>query len=428
MIAPQTRPPRGAPPEVESKSGIWYNCAMQKQIINRLGVAHIRDTVKTFSEGVITLQQALMELGIGKTRLYELRTSFLAAKARGESDIWMPGVSGGNHMQEWPEEAQSFLRRVLGTGSIGDRYSYSFAASELGRKFGFLVDRGQVRHWALDHGIKNFRDKPLVTPQVRRWQRANIGELWQRDATPDYFFGREYPQLHLIDMLDDCSRLQVGCSLYNHERIDSYLHLFYRAFMRYELPLQIYVDKASFFCKDDGSDTKLAKRLRFYGITFMCANTPAAKGKIERVHQVWQDRLPRHFKQEGFSVDTPLEIVNQRIDSLVDYRNNFEVHREIRMTPRTAWDKALNEGRSKIRPIPEDGWWELVWSQWSGVVIGPGGKAVVDNLWCPTCCPNGTRGWVCRHIDGTLSIVLNKPEHGVRPRVVFSNNPRVRII
>ena len=384
---------------------------MKKQIINRLGVAHVRDTVKSFSEGSISLAQALSELDIGKTRLYELKRDFLCAKAMGTSEDWVPGSSGGNHMQAWPVEVQAYLRRVLGAYSNADRYSYAFAASELGRKFGFSVDRGQVRHWAIDHGIKSFLEKPRVTPHVRRWQRTNIGELWQLDATPDYFFGREHSQLHRIDMLDDCSRLQVGCSLYNHERVDSYLHLFYKAFMRYGLPLQIYVDKATFFCKGDGSDTQLAKRLRFYGITFLCANTPAAKGKIERVHQVWQDRLPRYFKNEGLSVNIPLEVVNDRIDSLVDYRNDFEVHSEIRMTPRAAWEKALAEGRSKIRPIPDDGWWELVWAQWSGIVIGPGGKAVVDGMWCPTGCANGTRGWLCQHVDGSFSIVLNKPEH-----------------
>ena len=162
---------------------------MQKQIVNRLGVAHVRDTVKSFSEGSITLAQALSELGIGKTRLYELRTGYRAAKARGEAGEWTPGVSGGDHMPEWPEEAQAFLRKVLGTDSNADRYSYAFAASELGRRFGFMVDRGQVRHWALDHGIKSFLEKPRITPHVRRWQRTSIGELWQLDATPDYFFG-----------------------------------------------------------------------------------------------------------------------------------------------------------------------------------------------------------------------------------------------
>ena len=45
-------------------------------------------------------------------------------------------------------------------------------------------------------------------------------------------------------------------------------------------------------------------------------------------------------------------------------KNGFEVHREIGMTPQEAWEKTIEEGRSKLRSIPRDGWWELVWSEW----------------------------------------------------------------
>ena len=38
---------------------------------------------------------------------------------------------------------------------------------------------------------------------------------------------------------------------------------------------------------------------------------------------------------------------------------------------------------------------------------------------------NGTKVWLCHHIDGTLSAVLDKPERDVRPVILFSNNPKV---
>ena len=111
---------------------------------------------------------------------------------------------------------------------------------------------------------------------------------------------------------------------------------------------------------------------------------------------------------------------------LVDYRNGFEVHREIGMTPDEAWGRAISEGRSKLRAIPQDGWWELVWSEWSRVTVGLRGRVPVDGRFCPTECANGTRVWLCRHIDGTFSVVFNKPTHEARPAILFSNNPRVR--
>ena len=400
---------------------------MKEQIANRLGVAHVRDTVKQFVAGSVTREQAMESLQIGQSRLYDLRTSYLAAKAAGDGETWEPGRSGGNHKPTWPDEEQRFLRRALSPCGEAKRYSYAFAASELGRRFGHEVDRGQVRHWAMENGIKVAVPGPRPPAHVRRWQRKAIGELWQLDATPDRFLGRGRPAYRLLDMLDDCSRVQVGCRLYLRECVRSYLDLFYRAFSRYGLPLEIYVDKAGFFRGENGELTQLGRRLKFYDVSFVFANAPESKGKIERIHLVWQDRLPAYFEREGIDIDTPLAAINDHVDALVDYRNGFEIHREIGMTPDEAWRKAIQEGRSKLRAIPQDGWWELVWSEWSRTVVCRRGRvSLADGRFCPTECANGTKVWLCRHIDGTLSIVLNKPEHGVRPSILFSNNPKVR--
>ena len=400
---------------------------MKRQISTRLGVAHIRDTMEQFVDGLIDAQSAMEDLGIGKTRLYELRTAYLNAKSGGVLGNWRPGVSGGNHLPAWPLEVQAFLREVLSKGSNAERFSYAFAAAEAGRRFGFPLGRAQVRKWALSQGIKSFRQRPHTSPHTRRWQRTSIGELWQMDATPDYFLGRANGQQHLIDLIDDCSRMQTGIGLYARECLESYIHLFYGAFTRFGLPLKIYVDKASFFNSGDGNATVLERKLNFYDVSFILANSPEAKGKIERVHQVWQDRLPKSFAHERFDSDTPLEVLNRHAQALADYRNGFEIHREIGKTPQTAWNDAIAEGRNKLRPIPSDGWWELVWSMRTGIVIGPRGRILVDGLWCPTGCPNGTRAFLYRHVDGSISIALNKPTHSGPPKVVFTTNPQLHL-
>ena len=399
---------------------------MRKQIANRLGAAHIRDTVQQFVAGDIDRHQAMESLQIGKSQLYELRTSYLAAKATGKGDEWVPGSSGGNHMPQWSEESQAFLRKVLCPGGDAKRYLYAFAASEVGRLHDLFVDRSQVRHWAIEHGLQAPVRMPRPPAHVRRWQRKSIGELWQLDATPDYFLGRQNPSYSLIDMIDDCSRMQVGGRLYAHETVRSYLDVFYRSFNRFGMPLEIYVDKASFFRKDDGTLTQLGKRLKFLDISFIFANSPEAKGKVERVHQVWQDRLPAYAASEGLTDETPIEDVNDHLGCLIDYRNGFEKHRDLGNTPLHAWENAVKEGRCKIRQPPTDGWWELIWSEWKGVMIGPRGRLVVGDTLCTTECANGTRVWCCHHLDGTISLVMNKPEKGTGPKIVFTNNPKIR--
>ncbi len=44
-----------------------------------------------------------------------------------------------------------------------------------------------------------------------------------------------------------------------------------------------------------GLSNRIGLRLTFYDVSFVVANTPEAKGKVERIHQVWQDRLPSYF-------------------------------------------------------------------------------------------------------------------------------------
>ena len=396
---------------------------MKTQISNRLGVAHVRDTVKQFVEGRLSREQAMESLQIGQTRLYDLRTSYLSARAEGREATWLPGRSGGNHKGAWPAEEQAFLRRALIPPSGAKRYSYAFAASELGRRFGHDVDRGQVRHWAIDQGLRLQVPQPRPLAHIRRWQRQSVGELWQLDATPDRFLGAGHPVLQLLDMLDDCSRMQVGCRLYPRECIPAYLDFFPRAFERYGLPLEIYVDQASFFRTENGELTQLAKRLKFYDISFVFANSPEAKGKIERIHLVWQDRLPAYFQGEGIGPDTSFETLNDHVGQLVERRNGHELHREIGTTPQAAWDTAMKEGRNKLRPVPRDGWWPLVWSEWTRTVVGPRGRVLVGPGYCPTSCAAGTKVWLCRHPCGSVSVVLNKPEHGVHPVILFSNHP-----
>ena len=99
-------------------------------------------------------------------------------------------------------------------------------------------------------------------------------------------FGDGSECLPMLNMLDDASRRQVGGKVYARENLAAYIDFLKESFERFGLPLQIYVDQASFFKSQDGRHlTRLASRLKFYGVTLVFANSPESKGKIERRHQ-----------------------------------------------------------------------------------------------------------------------------------------------
>jgi hypothetical protein len=368
----------------------------------------------------MTIKQACESLAIGKTRLYELRGSYLKARASGQLDAWRPGVSGGNHSSPWDERVTKFLRAAITNG-----YNYSFAASEVTRLYGIRLVRSQVRHWAIREGVSPPPRPPRLPAHLRRWQRQAVGELWQMDATPDYWFGRQEPAYPMINMLDDCSRLQVGCAIYRRENIPAYLHFLHNAFAQYGLPLQIYVDQAGIFTgHKEISVTQIEQRLLFYDISFVVANTPEAKGKVERIHQVWQDRLPPYFALNGLRTSTDLDHINNHIHALREHRNRHEPHRELAMTPQRAWDKAIEQGRNKLRPVPKEPWWPYVWSQWHNVTIAVGGRVHFAQSTFPTQASPGSRAVLCEHLDGTISILKERPNKLKSPVVLFSNRPK----
>ena len=352
------RPRGGGRAWSEQKRKVVYAGHMKNKLGSRLGLAHVQDVLKQVCDRTISVEQACDSLGMAKTRLYELRGAYLKARAVGPVEDWRPGLSGGNHAMPWDERVVSFLRAAIPKG-----YNYAFAASEVDRLYDIVLARSQVRHWAIREGICPAQKPPRLPAHLRRWQRQAVGELWQMDATPDYWFGPDTPAYPLLDMLDDCSRLQTGCAIYRNENVPAYLHFFHNAFIEYGLPLQIYVDQAGIFTgKKEDSVTRIEQRLKFYDVSFIIANPPEAKGKVERIHQVWQDRLPPYFALNGLTTASDLEDINRHIHALRAHRNRRERHRELGMTPQDAWDQAVAQGRNKLRPVPKEPWWHYVWS------------------------------------------------------------------
>ena len=65
----------------------------------------------------------------------------------------------------------------------------------------------------------------------------------------------------------------------------------------------MYADYHSFFhTHTPYTLTELGRALRFYGVSLQYASTPQAKGKVERLHHYWQNRLPALFAAEGITM------------------------------------------------------------------------------------------------------------------------------
>lgn len=372
-----------------------------------------------FRAGHLKARAAAKKLGLSRSRFYKLYAEYLRACARRQQDTWQPEVSGGDHAADWPPEVEALLKKRL---SSKPPASYSFAASEALRQCQFKVDRAQVRRWAIENRLAHPKPNHRAPAPVRRWQRSQVGELWQLDATPHRWFPGCTQAFPMLNMLDDCTRVFTASKIYQREILLAYLDLLPGAFTEYGLPLEIYVDYHSlFFSNVPQALTQLGQALHFYGVTFRFAPTPQAKGKIERSHFFWQERLPAYFASESIG---DLHQADPHVQALRLHRNQHEVHRELKMTPQQAWDLALKEKRSVLRPKPNCPWWPFVWSQRTQIRVGPDGRVPIGSQLLRVKAAPGSKAVLCHHPSGHHSVLAAPPDPKAKPVVLFSNLPK----
>jgi hypothetical protein len=384
------------------------------QLIKRLPAPLIRHLLHSYRTGHLCARGAARELGLARSRFYELYTDYLRACACGHADTWTPGCSGGDHHPEWPAEVTALITKLL---SARPPCSYSAVASELHRRLNFPTDRASVRRWAIEHKLSPDTRYKAPPKPIKRWQARDYGALWQYDATPHGWLPDRSDKQVLLDILDDATRLNTGARLYPSETLLAHLDFLSRVFQTHGLPLALYVDYHSFFyTHNPDAFTQLGQALHFYNVKLLYAPTPQAKGKVERRHDYWQKRLVPLLAAERI---VELAGANQLLDQLIPHANQHETHRELGQTPHAAQQQALAEKRSVIRSAPHCPWWPYVWSHQTRVRVGDDGKVPAGDQRHPLHAPPRTTVIRCLRPDGDPFYLRHAPDPKAKPIVLL---------
>lgn len=366
-----------------------------------------------FRSGAISAPEAAVEFGVSRSQFYRMWNDYLRAVGERREASWQPGTSGGDRRHAWTVEVEALVDSLL---KSDPPCSYSLVASEVQRRLGLSINRASVRRWAIAQGCApDARWKAKPKP-IRRWQVQSVGQLWQYDVSPHPWFAGRQEHYPLFEVLDDCSRVITGARLYPRETLLAHLDFLSQTFRREGLPLELYVDYHSFFFTQHPERlTQLAAALRFYQVTLRYAPTPQAKGKIERAHLFWQRRLPALLAAERI---LDLEPANRLLDQLRIHHNQKEEHREINAPPSAAWARAIEEGRSVLRPTPSCPWWSYVFSIQNSLKVGRDGRIPIGAERLPIDCSPGIRVTRCTHPSGDISVLLQPPRHDALPLVL----------
>jgi transposase len=172
---------------------------------------------------------------------------------------------------------------------------------------GMKISLGSVRKIMIAEGIwKAKRVRKEEVHQMRE-RRACYGELEQMDGTDhDWFEGRS-ERCTLLVMIDDATGQLGALSFVPEESFFGYCELLKQYLGAHGRPAGLYTDKHSIFrinIPNMGSGDNLTQfglAMQSLEIPILCANTPQAKGRVERANQTLQDRLVKEMRLRGIN-------------------------------------------------------------------------------------------------------------------------------
>ena len=182
-------------------------------------------------------------------------------------------------------------------------------AEHLARQ-GVEVDHETVRRWLLAAGQWALRRRRQKHRQWRE-RKACFGEMVQLDGSHhDWFEGRG-ERCVLMVMVDDATN-RVWAQFFEEETTQASYDVLAGWVKQHGLPGSLYVDRDSIYrCEGQPSiteqwagqarQTQFGRAMAQLGVKLILANSPQAKGRVERMNGVLQDRLVKELRLAGIS-------------------------------------------------------------------------------------------------------------------------------
>lgn len=219
---------------------------------------------------------------------------------------------------------QKLRRRVLHlirkkySGSEADRFGPTLVAEHLAEEDGMVLDHETLRLWMLQEGLWSRQRKRKKHCQ-RRERKAHFGELVQLDGSfHDWLEGRG-PGGCLMDMVDDATGHCLA-RMGKAETIWAAAGILRAWIEKHGVPQMLYTDwKNVYLRKATAAEqlqgkvplTQFGRMCQKLGIRMLAASSPQAKGRVERIHGVHQDRLIKKLRRKKIA---SYEAANQYLE------------------------------------------------------------------------------------------------------------------
>ena len=269
-------------------------------------------------------------LGISARQVRNLLVRYKAEGAAGLISRHR-GKQGNNHKsQEFKHQVMEIVRKRYGS------YGPTFVQEKLEEWHQLKVSDETLRQWMIQ--AKLWESRSVRSKQhLPRLRRACFGELIQADGSHHRWFGDEHPLCCATVLIDDATSMITALVFSESETLQAYFTALEQHVKTYGNPRALYTDHSAIAeaRRGVGGTTQLQRALQELGIELILANSPQAKGRVERANQTLQDRLVKEFELRGIKTIEEANIYAKEF--VVEYNrkfskkpmNSFDAHRPL---------------------------------------------------------------------------------------------------
>ena len=269
-----------------------------------------RDIVQRLLRSQLTIATAALQLRLSTRHLKRLK-----AKARKSGLL---ALLHGNRGKPSPNRLPDSERKRI-VALVSEKYldfSPTFAAEKLSESHGITHDPKTIQSVLIETNIWTKRVK-RKKEQHRAWRqrRPAKGDLIQFDGSYEHWFEERGGESCLLAAIDDATG-EVVHAMFDYDEGVKPVCGFWEAYLtKNGKPLAIYLDKFSTYrmnlptAKENADTlTQFGRAMQELHIEVIHANSPQAKGRVERLFQTLQDRLIKELRLNNIS---DIEIANQ---------------------------------------------------------------------------------------------------------------------
>jgi len=187
-------------------------------------------------------------------------------------------------------------------------FNLAHATEKLSEVHGITINDETLRLWLNESEI-SYKKRKVKKHRQHRERKAHFGELVQIDGSHhDWFEGRG-PICVFMGYIDDATNTVYG-HFYDYEGTLPAMDSMKRYIKRYGSPQSVYLDKHSTYkswaeptieeqLNDQRPMSHFEKSLDELSVEVIHANSPQAKGRVERFFKTLQDRLVKEMRLKG---------------------------------------------------------------------------------------------------------------------------------